>query len=87
MVSINFTVKKISKTSEEAQKDSQKIVKNALKVLDKNGIDKVDIKTLDYTTRPEYERESPPCQVAPCPPSKQVLKGFVASQSFSVAEL
>jgi hypothetical protein len=84
VVNINFTVKKINKTSEEAQKEMQKVVKNAIKILDKNDIEEKDIKTVDFTIRPQYEREPYICETAPCPKEKEVLKGFVATQSFSV---
>jgi uncharacterized protein YggE len=84
VVSINFTIKKTKKTSDEAQKEMTKIIKSALRVLDKNGIEKKDIKTLDYSIRPKYEKVFSDCQELPCKDSKEVLVGYVATQSFTV---
>lgn len=52
--------------------------------MEENGINKNDIKTINYSTYPEYDRTSLPCDKSGCPPVKEVLKGFVALQSYSV---
>jgi len=84
IVNINFTIKKIKKTSEDAHKEMLKTAKSALRVLDKNYIEKNDIKTLDYIIRPFYEKESATCEIPPCSSPKEVLKGYSASQSYSI---
>jgi len=79
-----FTIKKLKKTLNESQQEMQEIAKKSLEVLEKNGVNKSDIKTINYTTYPEYDRTSLPCDKWGCPPVKEVLKGFVALQSYSV---
>ena len=65
------------------QKMTQK-TNRALELLAQNGVEKPDIQTTNYSTSPKYSYEPKPCQKSICPPAKQVLTGFEASQTISL---
>ena len=78
-----FSVKKIQKEAKEAQQKMIEISNLALQILDKKSVAKKDIKTINYSTYPEYDN-SPQCSDGVCTVSKNTLKGFVSNQTFSV---
>lgn len=78
-----FSVKKMQKEAKDAQKEMIEISNLALQILEKKGVAKKDIKTINYSTYPEYDN-TPQCSGGICAVSKNTLKGFVANQTFSV---
>ena len=78
-----FSVKKMQKEAKDAQKEMIEISNLALQILEKKGVAKKDIKTINYSTYPEYDN-SPQCSGGVCTISKNTLKGFIANQTFSV---
>ena len=78
-----FSVKKMQKEAKDAQKEMIEISNLALQILEKKGVAKKDIKTINYSTYPEYDN-SPQCSGGVCSVSKNTLKGFVSNQTFSV---
>ncbi len=78
-----FSVKKMQKEAKDAQKEMIEISNLALQILEKKGVAKKDIKTINYSTYPEYDN-SPQCSGGVCTISKNTLKGFITNQTFSV---
>ena len=78
-----FSVKKMQKEAKDAQQKMIEISNLALQILEKKGVAKKDIKTINYSTYPEYDNE-PQCSEGFCSASKNTLKGFVSNQTFSV---
>jgi uncharacterized protein YggE len=78
-----FSVKKMQKEAKDAQQKMIEISNLALQILDKKAVAKKDIKTINYSTYPEYENSSQ-CPGGDCSASKNTLKGFVSNQTFSV---
>jgi len=78
-----FSVKKIQKEAKDAQQKMMEISNLALEILEKKGVAKKDIKTINYSTYPQYDN-SPQCSDGFCSASKNTLKGFVSNQTFSV---
>jgi uncharacterized protein YggE len=78
-----FSVKKMQKEAKDAQQKMIEISNLALQILDKKAVAKKDIKTVNYSTYPEYDN-SPQCFEGICSDSKNTLKGFVSNQTFSV---
>lgn len=78
-----FSVKKMQKEAKDAQQKMIEISNLALEILEKKGVAKKDIKTINYSTYPEYDN-SPQCSDGFCSVSKNTLKGFVSNQTFSV---
>jgi uncharacterized protein YggE len=78
-------------TIHEEEKDvaiaQQKMTQKANKALDlfkEKGIDKKDIQTLNYSTNPKFTYQAAPCVNGVCPPGKQILTGYEASETISV---
>lgn len=65
------------------QKMTQK-TNRALELLEQSGVEKRDIQTTNYRTLPKYSYEEKPCQKTICPPAKQILTGFEATQTISL---
>lgn len=78
-----FSVKKMQKEAKDAQQKMLEVSGLALQILEKKGVAKKDIKTINYSTYPEYNK-SPECSGGVCSDSKNTLKGFVSNQTFSV---
>ena len=78
-----FSVKKMQKEAKDAQQKMIEVSNLALQILDKKAVAKKDIKTINYSTYPEYDN-SPQCVDGICSGSKNTLKGFVSNQTFSV---
>lgn len=84
VATFSYTIKKINKNLSDSQQQMQKIAQKALEILEENGVAKSDIKTTNYSAYPEYEMVNFPCEKGVCPPSKQNLRGFVATQSYVI---
>jgi|APGre2960657468_1045069.scaffolds.fasta_scaffold02033_6 hypothetical protein len=78
-----FSVKKIQKEAKDAQQKMLEVSGLALQILDKKGVAKKDIKTINYSTYPEYEK-SEEYSGGTHSNSKNTLKGFASNQTFSV---
>jgi hypothetical protein len=78
-----FSVKKMQKEAKDAQQKMIEVSNLALQILEKKAVAKKDIKTINYSTYPEYDN-SPQCSEGVCSGSKNILKGFVSNQTFSV---
>ena len=78
-----FSVKKMQKEAKDAQQKMIEISNLALQILDKKSVAKKDIKTINYSTYPEYDN-TPQCSDGFCGTPKNTLKGFVSNQTFSV---
>ena len=88
VASFNFTIRKTHKNISDAQKEIVDISNKALAALLQNNINKNDIKTLNYSIYPDYERIDMPCQKIGdktiCPPAKVNFKGYIATQNYLV---
>lgn len=88
VASFNFTIRKTHKNISDAQKEIIDIGNKALATLLQNNINKNDIKTLNYSIYPDYEKIDMPCQKIGekniCPPAKVNFKGYIASQNYLV---
>jgi hypothetical protein len=78
-----FSVKKMQKEAKDAQQKMIEVSNLALQILEKKAVAKKDIKTINYSTYPEYDN-SQQCSNGVCSDSKNTLKGFVSNQTFSV---
>jgi uncharacterized protein YggE len=78
-----FSVKKMQKEAKDAQQKMIEISNLALQILEKKSVAKKDIKTINYSTYPEYD-DSSRCSDGVCSASKNTLKGFISNQTFSV---
>jgi uncharacterized protein len=84
IASFSFTISADAKTVSEAQEqvtDKMETVIGAIRGL---GIEEKDIKTTDYSVYPRYSYTQAPCTQFSCPPSRQVLEGYTATQNVSV---
>ena len=83
---ISFSVRQDAKTMKEAQDVVSKKITEVLDFLEKTGIAKKDIKTLNYSSYPKYEYpESRPCTQFYCPPvGNPKVSGFEVSQNIDV---
>lgn len=99
IASVYFTISKDAKTVKEAQTEVAKVEKKALDSLKENKIAEKDIKTANASFYPKYEYRKTVCPTIPaemnidgsvkstsyyCPPSKQVIVGYTASESITV---
>ena len=73
----------MQKEAKDAQQKMIEISNLALQILDKKSVAKKDIKTINYSTYPEYDN-TPQCSDGFCGTPKNTLKGFVSNQTFSV---
>ncbi len=96
IANVYFTISKDSKTVKDAQTLVATIEKNSLDFLKSNGILEKDIKTSNASFYPKYEYRQAMCPVPAvgsvtsstpsyyCPPGKQVIVGYTASESITV---
>ncbi len=87
IASFNFTVSETGDTVKQAQEKLDVKVNKALAAVRESGVEDKDIKTTNYSANPKYEWEQVYCaQVVgvPCPPGKNILKGYEVSQSITV---
>src|SRR3989338_3138539 len=95
IANIYFTISKDDKTVKDAQAGVAAVEKKALDILKAKGVADKDIKTADASFYPKYEYKQAICPQSPlgsgmmqptyyCPPGKQVLTGYTASESITV---
>ncbi|HAS80700.1 MAG: Outer membrane protein [Candidatus Nomurabacteria bacterium GW2011_GWE1_32_28] len=91
IANIYFNINKEAKTIKEAQALVAEIEKKSLDFLKENNILEKDIKTINASFNPKYEykyetERSIPCTQYNCPPTpgKNVIVGYVASESITV---
>lgn len=97
IASVYFTISKDAATVKDAQAGVAVVEKKALDFLKSKNVADKDIKTADASFYPKYEYRNAVCpQPAPmmgsggvsspyyCPPGKQVLTGYTASESITV---
>lgn len=99
IANVYFTISKDAKTAKEAQDGVAEMEKKALDFLEEKGIAEKDIKTTDASVYPKYEYQQSICPQPAmersvdgavsspayyCPPGKQVLTGYTASESITV---
>jgi uncharacterized protein YggE len=80
---ITATIREDSTTVAEAQSKIDLKAKNLTAELEKLGIDKKDIRSLSYSTRPKYEIRTSQCETPPCQ-SKYELTGYEAIQTVQI---
>lgn len=85
-----FTVSSLKSTATAAQTEQATKLNAAIAYLKSAGVSDKDIKTSNYSVYPQYEYQNSSCPVNTsgaviyCPPGKQVLTGYQASQSTTV---
>ncbi len=90
VASINFTVSRDAKSTEEAQTAITEITTKAIAYLKGEGVAEKDIKTENYNAYPKYEWRNNDIMTkciagGPCPPSGQnVIVSYSASQTITV---
>ena len=100
IANVSFTILKDSKTVADAQAGVATVEKSALDFLKTNSVDAKDIQTANASFNPTYQYQNAICPPVPvpmvntgtvssnniayCPPGKQVLTGYEASESITV---
>lgn len=91
IANIYFSINKEAKTVKEAQDMVAEVEKSAIDMLKENGVAEKDFKATNASFYPKYEYQSEAgvrlsCNQWGCPPSsgKQVIVGYVASESITV---
>jgi len=91
IANVYFTINKESKTVKEAQALVAEVEKKSLDFLKENNVAEKDIKTSNASFYPKYEYKYDtkimmPCTQYNCPPvpGKNVITGYVASESITV---
>lgn len=88
IANVYFTISKDDTTVKNAQAGVAVIEKKALDLLKAKGVDEKDIKTADASFYPKYDYPMTTNQICPingyCPPPKQVIVGYTASESITV---
>lgn len=99
IANIYFTISKDGATVKAAQASVAVIEKKALDLLKEKGVEEKDIKTADASFNPKYDYKQAVCSPSPammnpsgaessypyyCPPGKQVITGYTASESITV---
>jgi hypothetical protein len=100
IANVSFTILKDSKTVADAQAGVATVEKSALDFLKTNSVDTKDIQTANASFNPTYQYQNAICPPVPvpmvntgtvssnniayCPPGKQVLTGYEASESITV---
>jgi len=84
IANVYFTISKDAGTVKDAQAGVATIEKKTLDLLKAKGVADKDIKTADASFYPKYEYKQAACLTDYCPPGKQVLIGYTASESITV---
>lgn len=83
VATFNFTIREHEKDVALAQQKMTKKTNELLELL-KKSVKKEDVKTENYATNPRYIYESVTCRKNICPPAKQVLQDYEATQTIEV---
>lgn len=78
------TIQEEAKDVATAQEKMAKKANAIIAYLKDAGVDEKDIKTTDYSVSPQYEWSQGVCSQGYCPPGKQKLIGFQASETLNV---
>lgn len=78
------TIRSEEKDVSAAQQKMSEKSAQLLALLQENKIEKADIKTTNYSTYPKYIYQTDACRNNVCPPTKQILAGYEATQTFSL---
>jgi len=84
IATFSFTVRSEKSTVEASQKEVTDKTNKIISALKDKGVDEKDIKTTGYNIYPQYDYNNIQCFAYPCPPSKQVLRGYEVSHSITV---
>jgi uncharacterized protein len=85
IATVSFSVEKTAKTVADAQNQVTKVMNDVLAALKTNGIAEKDIQTTSYDINPKYEYQSSVCTSSGiCPPSKQILTGYIVSDTIQI---
>ena len=84
IATFSFTIQDESLVVSQSQERVNTQVAATLSYLEKNGVEKKDIKTLNYSVYPRYEYPEIRCITYPCPTGERRLAGYTVSQSVSV---
>ncbi len=86
----SYTAQDTEKDVQSAQDAVAKKGNDIIAYLKAQGVDEKDIQTTDYSVYPQYEYSSSACPLSsngtayPCPPGRQVLSGYQASETVTV---
>jgi uncharacterized protein YggE len=84
IATFSFSVIGDGATAADAQNKADPITKKALAYLKAQGIADKDIQTSDYNVAPKYEYQQGICSTTVCPPGRNVLTGYEATQTVTV---
>lgn len=85
VATFSFTIRETADTTDEAGTKVNEKMETVSEYLEDFGVEEVDVKTTGYNIYPKYEWKQETCLFdAPCPPGKNELVGYEASQSVSV---
>ena len=80
----SYTVQDTQKDVQTAQDNIAKKANDILAYLKSQGVDEKDIQTTDYSVSPQYEWNQTACTSDYCPPGRQTLTGYQASETVTV---
>lgn len=83
IATITYTAMSRKDTVAAAQKEVTEKIDASLAFLDKSGVEERDIKTVSYTSYPQYEQQAP-CYGYPCPTPSAKIIGYEVSQTITV---
>jgi uncharacterized protein YggE len=84
VATFSFTVTEKADSVAVAQQKRDDRISKVYDYLKKSGIEEKDIKTVGYNVNPVYENQQITCIRYPCPPGKQIITGYEASETFDV---
>jgi uncharacterized protein len=84
IASFGFGATAQAKSAKEAQDAVVARINPAIKFLRDNGVAEKDIKTSSFNVYPQYTSVGAPCTQYSCPPSRQEISGYEASQYVEV---
>lgn len=81
---VSFTIRNVSKTVPDAQKQVEDIMKKTVEGLDGLNVEDKDIKTISYTVNPKYSYEPQVYCLSNCVPTKPKLEGYEVAETVQV---
>lgn len=84
IATFSFTVTKEAESAPEAQKLVTDATNKIIEAVKKEGVEDKDIKTTNYNLYPKYDYPQVACFAYPCPPTKEVFRGYEVSQTLEV---
>ncbi len=83
LATVTYTAMSRKDTVAAAQKEVTDKINASIDFLKKSGVEEKDIKTVNYSSNPQYEQQ-PPCYGYPCPMPTSKIIGYEVSQTISV---